>query len=97
MRKPPKPEPPEQPKSLSERAEEEMDLWFSTLSYRDRGKLKMHRSLWGRHGGSVIALGLRHGKTARRREKHKREHEARFEAEQAAYEARRTLPAPIED
>jgi len=32
----------EQPKSLSQRAKEEMVLWFSTLSYRDRGKLKMH-------------------------------------------------------
>jgi hypothetical protein len=42
-----------------------MELWFNTLSYRDRGKLKMHRSRWGRHGGT-IALGLRHGKTARR-------------------------------
>jgi hypothetical protein len=73
-----------------------MDLWFSRLSYRDRGKLKMDRSLWGRNGGSMIRLGLRHGKTARRNKKLKREREARFSAENAAYEARRTLQAPIE-
>jgi hypothetical protein len=87
----------EQPKSLPERANEEIAYWYSTLSYRDRGKLNMHRSAWGRHGGSTIALGLRHGKTARSLKKLKREREARFKAEQAAYEARRILPAPIED
>ena len=66
-----------------------MGLWFGTLSNRDRGKLKLHRSSWGRNGGSIIALGLRHGKTARRNKKLKREREDRFEADQAAYEARR--------
>ena len=87
----------EQPKSLPERAKEAMDLWFSTLSYKDRGKLKMHRSAWGRNGGSTIALGLRHGKTARSLKKLKRDREARFKADQTAYEARRTLPAAIDD
>jgi hypothetical protein len=74
-----------------------MDLWFSTLSYRDRGKLKMDRSPWGRHGGSIIALGPRHGKTARKNKKLKREREARFKGEKAAFEARRDLPAKIVD
>jgi len=85
----------EGPKSLSKRAREEMDLWVSTLSYKDRGKLKMHRSPWGRHGGS-IALGLRHGKTARKNQKLKRERQSRFKAEKANYEALRSLPAKIE-
>jgi hypothetical protein len=62
----------EQPKTLSERANDAMDLWFSTLSYKERGKPKMLRSHWGRHGGT-IALGVRHGKTARRHQKLKRE------------------------
>jgi hypothetical protein len=39
----------------------------------------------------------RHGKTARRNKKLKREREARFKADQAAYEARRTGQVPIED
>ena len=73
-----------------------MDLWFRTLSYRDRGKLKMYRRPWARHGGNIIAAGLRQGKTARRNKKLKREREARFKAEKAAYEARRDLPAPID-
>ena len=81
---------------LQERAKEKMDLWFPTLSYKDRGKLKMDRSPWGRHGGSIIALGTRQGKTARKNKKSKREREARFKAEKAAYEARLDLPAPIE-
>ena len=88
---------PEQPRSLPDRAKEAMGLWFGTLSNRDRGKLKMHRSSWARHGGSIIALGLRQGKTARRNKKLKREREARFKAEQAAYKARRAGPVPIED
>jgi hypothetical protein len=85
----------EQPRSLRERANEAMDHWYSSLSCRDRGKLNMHRSAWGRHGGT-IALGLRHGKTARRHKKLKREREARLKADQAAYEARRALPASID-
>ena len=80
---------------LLERAKEEMKRWFSDLSYRDRGKLKMDRSPWGRAGGT-IALGLRHGKTARKNKKLKREREARFRAEKASYEARCVLPAPID-
>jgi hypothetical protein len=81
--------------SLAERAREEMDLWVRTLSYKDRGKLKMPRSPWGRRGGSIVAVGLRQGKTTRRNRKLKRHREARFKAEQAAYEVRRTLPALI--
>jgi hypothetical protein len=80
--------------SLAERAREEMDLWVSTLSYKDRGKLKMPRSPWGRCGANIVA---RQGKTARRNRKLKRRREARFKAEQAAYEALRTLPPPITD
>lgn len=79
---------PGQPKSLPERAREEMDLWFRTLTPRDRGRLKIERSSWGRNGGSTIVLGPRHGKTARRQAKLKREREARLKAEQAAYVAR---------
>jgi hypothetical protein len=97
MKKPPKPPSAVEPKRLHERAKEEMDNWYSSLSYRDRGKLNMRRSPWGRHGGSTIALGLRHGKTARRNKKLKREREGRFKAEQAAYDARRALQAPIEN
>jgi hypothetical protein len=85
----------ERSKSLAERARDEMDLWVSTLSYKDRGKLKMPRSPWGRCGGNIVAVGLRQGKTARRNRKLKRQREARFKAEQAAYEVRRTLPASI--
>ncbi len=83
--------------SLAEPAREEMDLWVSTLSYKDRGKLKMPRSPWGRCGGNIVAVGLRQGKTARRNRKLKRQREARFKAEQTAYEARRTLPPQITD
>lgn len=85
-----------EPRSLSDRAREEMEHWFKTLSYRDRGKLKMHRSTWGREGGSVISLGVRHGKTVRTHKKLKREREARLKADRAAYEARRTIPAAID-
>jgi hypothetical protein len=85
----------ERSKSLAERAREEMDLWVRTLSRKDRGKLKMPRSPWGRCGGNIVAVGLRQGKTARRNRKLKRRREARFKAEQAAYEVRRTLPASI--
>ena len=74
-----------------------MDLWVSTLSYKDRGKLKMPRSSWGRCGGNIVAVGLRKGKTARRNRKLKRQREARLKAEQTAYEARRALPPPITD
>ncbi len=90
-----KPLPPAQA-DLHQRAKEETDRWFNTLAYRDRTKLNMHRSPWGRHGGT-LALGLRHGKTARSHKRLKREREARLKADQAAYEARRILPAAIED
>ena len=95
MKKPLKPPFSEEPKPLRVRAKEAQDLWFSTLSYQERGKLKMQRTPWGRAGGT-IALGLRHGKTARKNKKLKREREARFRAEKAAYEARRVLPAPVD-
>ena len=95
MKKPPKPPLPVEPQPLRIRAKEAQDLWFSSLSYQQRGKLKMQRSPWGRAGGT-IAPGLRHGKTARNNKKLKSEREARFDAEKAAYEARRVLPAPIE-
>jgi hypothetical protein len=72
-----------------------MDVWFGTLSYGDRRKLKMQRSPWGYHGGNIVAAGLRRGKTARRNKKLKREREARFKADQTAYEARLRLPAKI--
>ena len=85
----------EQPKSLSERARKEMDRWVSTLSYRDREKLKMHHSPWARQGGNIIALGLRQGKTGRRNKKLKRERETRFKADHAAYQARSTNQARI--
>jgi hypothetical protein len=75
-------------KNLSKRAIEELDFWFSTLSHKDRRKLKTQGSPWGRSGGNIVAVGLRHGKTARRKKKLKRQREARFKAEQAAYEAR---------
>ena len=97
MKKPPELPSPEQPKSLQKRAKEEMDLWRKRLPYRARAKLNMDRSPWARHGGGMIALGVRHGKTARRNKKLKREREARFKADQAAYEARRTGQVPIED
>lgn len=48
---------------LRKRAREEMDRWFSTLSY------KIDRSPWGRDGGNTVTVGLRHGKTARRNKK----------------------------
>jgi hypothetical protein len=96
MKKPPKPPSAVEPKRLHERAKEEMDRWFGGLSYRDRGKLNMHRSPWGRDGGTIMP-GLRQGKTARRNKELKREREARFKAEQVAYEARRNLPAAIEN
>jgi hypothetical protein len=89
-----------------------METWFRTLSHKDRAKLKIHRTKrgrdgrakwardggakWARDGGSIIALGLRHGKAARRNKKLKRQREARFKAEQAAYEARRADQASIE-
>jgi hypothetical protein len=72
-----------------------MDRWFHTLSFGDRRKLKMQRSPWGRHGGNIVAVGLRPGKTARRNKKLKREREARFKADQAAYQARRADQARI--
>jgi len=84
-------------KNLSQRAKEEMVLWRKRLSRKDRPKLCIRASPWGRQGGSVITRGLRHGKTARKREKLKRQREARFKAEQAAYEALRALPSPIKD
>jgi hypothetical protein len=87
----------EHPKGLRERANEAMEHWYSSLSYRDRARLNMHRSNWGRYGGNTIAPGMRHGKTARSLKKLKREREARFEADLAAYEARRTHTAPIEN
>lgn len=96
MKKPPKPKLSVQPQRLAQRAKEEMDAWFSTLPYSDRRKLNMRRSPWGRDGGT-IALGLRPGKTARTNKKLKRDREARLEAEQAAYEMRRTLQVPIEN
>ena len=97
MKKPPKPPFPVEPKPLRVRAQEAQDVWFGTLSYKKRGKLNMQRSEWGRHGGSIISPGLRHGKTARRNEKLKRKRQNRFKAEQAAYEAGRLLPAPISE
>ena len=87
----------EQSSSLAEPARQEMDLWVPTLSYKDRRKLKMPRSPWGRCGGNIVAVGRRQGKTARRNRKLKRQREARFKAEQTAYEARRALPPPITD
>ena len=45
-----------------------MDLWFRTLSYRDRGKLKMHRTSWGRHGGNIIAMGRAKGRRLARKQ-----------------------------
>src|SRR5512146_2300680 len=81
---------------LPKRAREEMDRWFSTLSYKDRAKLKIDRSPWGRDGGNTVTVGLRHGKTARRNKKLKREREARFSAERAAYEVRRSLRPPTD-
>ena len=87
----------DQPTSLWERAKEAEELWFSTLPYKERGKLKMPRSRWGRNGGSIIALGVRHGRTARRNRQLKRDREARFKSEQAAYQARRADQAAIEN
>jgi hypothetical protein len=63
---------------LNQLAKQEMDRWFSSLSPRDRGKLKIHHTRWGRSGGRIIALGVRHGKTARRKKKLKGEREAAF-------------------
>ena len=83
MKKLPKPPSPVEPKTLHERAKEEMDPWVRTLSHRERGKLRMDRSSWGRYGGSIIALGTRQGKTARKNKKLKREREAHFKAEKA--------------
>jgi hypothetical protein len=84
-------------KNVPKRAKEEMDLWFSTLSHKDRRKLKMTCSTWGRRGGNIIAVGVRHGKAARRNKKLMRERVARLKAEHVAYEVRRSLPASIEN
>jgi hypothetical protein len=73
-----------------------MDLWRKRLGRKDRAKLWVPASDWGRNGG-IIALGLRHGRTARRNKKLKREREARFKTQQDAYETRRALPAQIVD
>ena len=97
MRKPPKSLPAEQPRTLTERAAEEMGFWRKRLGRKDREKLWTPTSNWGRHGGSIIALSPRHGRTARKNKKLKREREARFKGEKAAFEARRDLPAKIVD
>lgn len=91
----PQPQPPVQPKSLAQRAKEEMDLWRKRLNRKDRAKLWMSSSRWGQQGGTIIATGLRHGKTARRNKKLKRRREARLKAEQIACEVRCALPAQI--
>ena len=72
-----------------------MVLWFRALPSKDRAKLKIHRTSWGRHGGNIITLGPQHGKTGRKNKKLKRERKARLKAEQAAYVARRDLPPRI--
>jgi hypothetical protein len=72
-----------------------MDLWVGTLSHTNRRKLKTTQSSWARQGGNIVAVGLRPGKTARRNKKLKREREARFKADQAAYQARRADQARI--
>jgi hypothetical protein len=96
MRKRPDAPPAEQPKKHFQRkAKRELFLWRKNLNRKGRSKLEMQMSPWGRDGGSIIKLGLRQGKTARRNKKLKREREARFKAEQAAYEARLILPAKI--
>jgi hypothetical protein len=72
-----------------------MDLWFRSLSRKDKAKLKMERSTWGRDGGRIIAPKTRRTKTFRKNEKLRREREARYRAEHAAYEARCALPPLI--
>jgi len=74
-----------------------MVRWRKKLSSKNCSKLQTQGSRWERDGGNIIWVGLRHGKTARRNEKLSREREARFKAEQAAYEARCILAAPIKD
>ena len=65
---------------------------------RARRKLKTQASLWGRHGGNLIAPKPRHGKTFHKREKLRRKREALLRAEQATYdEARHAYQAPTED
>jgi hypothetical protein len=74
-----------------------MGLWRKRLSHKDRAKLWMQASPWGRNGGSIIAVKQRHTGAFHKREKLKRKREARLRAEQAAYETRRVLQAPIQD
>jgi hypothetical protein len=72
-----------------------MDRWFRSLSRKDKAKLKMERSTWGREGGRIIAPGPRRTKTFRKNQKLKREREAGLREEQAAYEARCKRPPPV--
>jgi hypothetical protein len=72
---------------------DEMRRWRKTLSQKQRAKLDMQSSPWGRKGGSIVALKRRwKTKTARTNELLRREREARFQAEQADYEARLAAP-----
>jgi hypothetical protein len=73
-----------------------MDLWFRSLSRKDKAKLKIEGSTWGRDGGRIIASKARRTtKTFRKNEKLRCEREARYRAEHAAYEARCALPPLI--
>jgi hypothetical protein len=69
--------------------------WRKTLNQKQRAKLEIKISPWGRNGGSIV-LPKRRTKTARRNETLRREREARFQAEQADYEARLAAPWKIE-
>jgi hypothetical protein len=81
---------------LSERASNEMRRWRKSLSRKERAKLETRVSPWASNGGSIVAPKRRRTKAARKHEKLRRQREARFRAERAAYEARRALRWKIE-
>ena len=63
---------------LHARATEAEAAWRKTLVRKERDKLKTQASLWGRHGGNLVAPKPRHGKTFHKREKLLRRGEARL-------------------
>ena len=65
---------------LHARATEAEAAWRKTLVRKERDKLKTQASLWGRHGGNLVAPKPRHGKTFHKREKLRRKREALLRA-----------------
>jgi hypothetical protein len=82
--------------SVVERADDEMGRWRKTLSPNQRARLEVQASPWARNGGSIVTPKRRRTRTARKNEKLRREREARFQTEQADYEARLAASWKIE-